>query len=106
MKPPKRLFKREQPDEQPMPPGQLRAKMYDPDLQAGIKSADIILGCDPKSGQHDGVYYGIAQLKRIVRRGAGEAAKVLRVPVDLDTDDVDVLCAMVQILKGAHCYGA
>jgi hypothetical protein len=80
--------------------------MHDPDLQAQIKDAEVIFGVDPKTGDRNGPYYGIAALKRIVRRGESEGLRVLNVPVDPDTDDIEALCAMVQHLKGAHCYEA
>jgi hypothetical protein len=105
MKPPKRLFNRNHPDDDhPHQPGQLRNRMHDPDLQAEIRAADIILGADPKTGAETGPYYGVATLRRIVRRNASEKARVLMVPVDPDTDDIEVLCAMVEVVKGAHCY--
>ena len=45
------------------------------------------------------------QSKRVMRRGIAETVKILKVPVDPATDDVEVLCVIVEFVKGAHCYG-
>ena len=101
MKLPKRLFPGN--DDSP-PPGQLRWRIKDLWLKGEIRAADVVMGIDPGTGEENGLYYGAAALGRIVRRDTPEEVRVLKVPVDPDTDDVEVLCAMVQAVKGAHCY--
>jgi hypothetical protein len=114
MKPPKRLFKdRPDPDDEPPPPhGGLFAACYDvsdPGKRYAmldlIRGADIVLGYNIKTGEQV-PYYGLAMLKRVIRRGEAEQAKIVGFPIDTDTDDVEVLVAMVEVVKGACCYSA
>lgn len=91
-------------DDDPLPVGKLMASLHDPAFQASIRDAEIIIGFDPTTGEEVGLFYGVAQLGRIKRRDTPEDAELFRVPVDPDTDDVEVLYAMVQSIKGACCY--
>lgn len=86
------------------PVGNLRARMLDPDFQNEIKNAEIIFGVHPLTKKQVGLFFGIAQIKRVVRRKVVEESLVLSVPVDPDTDDIEVLVAMVKVFKGACCY--
>jgi hypothetical protein len=114
MKPPKRLFKnRPDPDDEPPPPhGGLFEAAYDASdpgrryaMLDAIRGADIVLGYNIKTGVQI-PYYGLAMLNRVIRRGEAEVAKIVGFPVDTDTDDVEVLGAMVKVVKGACCYSA
>jgi hypothetical protein len=96
----------------PLPHGTLFAACYDGEhpekrqaMLDAITEADIVLGRNTKTGD-EVPYYGIAQMKRVVRRNEPEVANVLKVDIDPDTDDVEVLCAFVKVAKGAHCYEA
>jgi hypothetical protein len=107
MKPPKRLFKRDKPDDdEPLPRGQLRDRVGDPAVQAEIARADVVVGVHPVTGERSGPFYGIAALKRIIRKHEAEKLYVVALPVDPATDDVEAACALVQVVKGAHCYDA
>jgi hypothetical protein len=93
-------------DDDPLPPGRLRHRLHDPGLHAAIREADIVRGIHPATGRHAGLFYGIAPVRRVIRRDVAEDLALFEVPVDPDTDDVEVLCTLVKALKGAHCYGA
>jgi hypothetical protein len=93
------------PEDDSLPFGKLATSLHDPVLHALVRSADVVLGVNPKTGKRSGLYYGIAALQRIVGSGIAEPLKVLKVPVDPATDDVEVLCVIVEHVKGAHCYG-
>jgi hypothetical protein len=80
--------------------------MHDPEIQAMIKSADVIFGEDPATGVENGLYYGVAALRRIKRRQEPEQLRVVHVPIDPATDDVEALIVLVQGIKGACCYDA
>jgi hypothetical protein len=84
----------------------MKPGMHDAALHAEIRGADLIFGADPATGEKSGPYYGIAALKRIVRRNVAEELTVVTIPVDPAMDDVEVLCGIVQATKGAHCYEA
>lgn len=86
--------------------GALQSRIHDVELRAEIQKADLIWGVCPRTGQKTGPYYGIAKLKRIVRRNTGDNLYVVKVDVDPGTDDIEVLYAMVQHIKGACCYEA
>jgi hypothetical protein len=93
-------------DDEPLPRGQLYARRHDRELQAEIEKADIVVGVDPVTGKRSGPYYGIAMIRRIMRRDESENLYVVTLPVDPATDDVEVACALVAVIKGAHCYDA
>jgi hypothetical protein len=106
-RPPKRPSERSRPDDdKPLPRGQLRDLVKDPALQAEIARADIVVGMHPVTGERSGPFYGIAAMKRIMRRDKAENLYVTTLPVDPATDDIEAACALVQAVKGAHCYGA
>jgi hypothetical protein len=115
MKRPKRLFgNRPDPEdrEPELPHGRLFADVYDAankhkrqEFLDEISAADIVVGRNARTGVET-LYFGIAQAKRILRRHEPEHAGVLAVEVDPETDDVEVLCALVTVAKGAHCYTA
>jgi len=68
-----------------------------------IASADAILGVDVDSG-HEFVVYGREFLKGVAAGGEPEPARLLRIELDLDTDDLERLVALVTVLRGRHDY--
>ena len=106
MNPTDRIFPRDDRpgDDNPPPVGNLVTKVHDPDFKAAIKDAEIICGFHPATREQVGLFYGVAQLRRIITKGADETAEVFNVPVDPETDDLEVLVAMVQAIKGTCCY--
>jgi hypothetical protein len=82
----------------------LRPRSAD-DPRPALDAAEVILGVDVKSGDQFLVY------GREARRGAAGGAlamalRVLRVELDLDTQELELLCAMVAAVKGRHEYGS
>jgi hypothetical protein len=107
MKPPQRPSERDEPDDdESLPVGQLQARLLDPELHADIARSDVVLGVHPVTGERGSLFYGIAAVKRVIRRGKDEEWVVLELPVDPATDDVEVACVLVKDIKGAHCYRA
>jgi hypothetical protein len=106
MEPPKRLFlERERPDDgESLPEGNLKVRLNDRDLRDSITEADFIMGVNPRTGESAGLFYSVAQFRRIERSDPTETAEVLSLEVDPETDDVDVLCEMVKAIKGSHCF--
>ncbi len=87
-----------------LPHGALFGRLHDKELHNEIRTAEIVRGVTAQTGADAGVFYGIARLRRIVRRQTGEAAKVLKIPIDPETDDPEVLVALVKTIKGACCH--
>ena len=107
MKPTERTAERERPYDTPFPPGQLRARMDDPDLLARIEAADFIMDLDSKDGlMRTILYYGQDRFRRIPGGNMRARGQMMCIPVDPATDDVEVLCAMVESVKGSHQHGA
>jgi hypothetical protein len=67
-------------------PGYLADRLLDEGLHAEIKAADVIIGTDRVTGDIYGIFYGVALLRRIQRRGATEEAVVMMVPLDVEID--------------------
>lgn len=67
-----------------------------------VTTADVVLAQDVMSG-HQALVYGRSVLKRIA---AGEAidVEVLAVELDMDTDELERLIALVRVLKGHDDY--
>jgi hypothetical protein len=62
-----------------------------------IETADVILGVDVESG-HEFVVYGSG--------GDPDGRRVVRVELDQDTDELERLCALVEVRRGRHDYRA
>ena len=68
------------------------------ELLARIRPADVVIGVDSQSGEET-VYYGLQQLK------AGAKGRVVKIPVNYDTDEPDMLAAACVTAKGSCDYG-
>jgi hypothetical protein len=77
--------------------------LNDPELREAIRTADVVRSIHPETGKQVGLFYGAATLARIARRGTGEHLKTLDVPIDVDTQDVETLYALVEHIRGACC---
>jgi hypothetical protein len=78
----------------------------DPEFREEVRTADVILGVDRSTGQECGLFYGLSELKRISKKDHDASLCVLRVPVDQDTDEPELLAEAVVALKGSCCYPA
>ncbi len=68
-----------------------------------LKAAEVIMGVDVDSG-HEFLVFGRDCLQRIIDRNETESIAVVRVSLDQDTDELEWLCAAVQVLKGRDEY--
>jgi hypothetical protein len=91
-------------DDDDLPRGNLIDRIHDAKVHEQIRKADVVRGIHPDTGEQVGLFYGVAELNKIVRKGTQKTLVVCNVPVDPDTDDIETLCAMVQTIKGACCY--
>jgi hypothetical protein len=66
-----------------------------------INAADVIIGVSRADG-HEFLMYGKDALERAARTGQEEPGNVLRVEMDQETDDLERLVVLIEILKG-HC---
>jgi hypothetical protein len=68
-----------------------------------IRSADVVIGVDLKTGDET-VFYGLSLLRLIAQGLEPEVLglKVLRVPIDWDTDEPKQLAAACVAVKGSH----
>jgi hypothetical protein len=74
------------------------------DPRPALHDAEVILGVDVKSGAQF-VVYGREALRGVAGGGVKKALRVLRVELDQDTQELELLCAMVTVVKGQHEYG-
>jgi hypothetical protein len=84
----------------------VRDMVADPEFREELRKADVILGVDRRTGQECGLFYGVSELKRIPKKDHEAALRVLRVPVDQDTDEPELLAEAVVALKGSCCFPA
>lgn len=68
-----------------------------------LAEADVILGVDVMS-QRQFLVYGRELLSRIVDSGKGAECEVVRVALDQDTLELELLIALVIQLKGTQDY--
>jgi hypothetical protein len=81
--------------------GQNRDAKFDPtDL---INAADVILGVSRENG-HEFLMYGRELLERIANTGMEAPENVLRIEMDQESDDLEKLAALIEVLKGRHDY--
>jgi hypothetical protein len=98
-------LERERPDDgESFREGNLKARLNDRNLRESIAEADFIMGVNPRTGESVGLFYRVAQFRRIEISEPTETAEVLSLEVDPESDDVDVLCEMVRAIKGSHCF--
>jgi hypothetical protein len=102
-RPPSARPDRQPEDEFNFPPGALHAKFADAEYRAKIQGAHIIVGVDSRTGEKS-LFFGRKSLERIVQSGEGKNMIMMHVPVDFETDDVEMLCAACQAIKGSYCY--
>jgi hypothetical protein len=56
------------------------------------------------TSQKQFIIFGRKTLRRLVRGGAGRGARVLRIALRQDTEELGKLLALVTIYKGRHDY--
>src|SRR4051812_24953988 len=84
--------------------GQLWTLLADPALREQIAAADVVVGADALRTGKFSVFFGVATMERRVKTGKGLKARIVTVPVDFATDDVEVLSAFCVTQKGSCCY--
>jgi hypothetical protein len=68
------------------------------ELLERIRPADVVVGVDSRDGQEI-VYYGRESLL------SGAKGRVVKIPVNYDTDEADLLAAACVTAKGSCEYG-
>jgi len=74
------------------------------DPREALRLADVIIGVDFMS-QREFVVYGRHILEEIATTGVKKNARVLKIGVDQETDELDKLVALVEVSKGSQDYG-
>jgi hypothetical protein len=76
-----------------------------PELDAAkmLSEAQVIIGRDVMTG-HEFLLFGRDRLARIARTGVEQAAVVLKIELDQETDELEKLIALVEFIKGKHDY--
>jgi hypothetical protein len=70
----------------------------DEELVARIRPADVVIGVNAKTGEET-VYFGLERSKN------HPGGRVVKVPVDYDSDEPDLLAAACVTAKGSCDYG-
>jgi hypothetical protein len=73
------------------------------DPRPELHRADVILGVDVMSGR-EFLVYGRKALEEIVATGETREHAVVRIGIDQETDQLEKLSALVQVVKGSHDY--
>ena len=74
-------------------------QINDPGFVDELKAAEVVLGVDVKDRGNEELFFG-----RRVPETAERGVRVLRVPIDFDTDDPEVLAAACARWKGSCSY--
>ena len=72
------------------------------DPRQALCDAEVILGVDVMS-RNEFLLYGRRTLERIVK-GKSRSVKMIRIGLDQDSDDLERIMALVEVVKGRHEY--
>ena len=73
------------------------------DPRPALHAAELIIGVDVMS-RHQFLVYGRRALEKATRSGKARALRTLRIELDQSTNDLERLCALVQVVKGRCDY--
>jgi hypothetical protein len=79
--------------------GLLRVRAVQSEFRQRVRSADIILAADLRHPPNTWVVYHDPRLQKEDNQDE-KTAEILAVPVDVDTDDAEVLGNLCRVLKG------
>jgi hypothetical protein len=82
----------------------LREWLADPEWREELRRADIVVSIDVHDPNHSSCFFGRRTLDRIAQTGKTKEETILQVPIDYDTDDVEILVAVCLEYKGSCCY--
>jgi hypothetical protein len=71
--------------------------------RASTAGVDVIIGVDVMSG-HEFLVYGRKTVERISRMDSEEEFSVLYIGLDQETEELERLVALVEVVKGSHDY--
>jgi hypothetical protein len=69
------------------------------DPRAALYVADVVFAVDAMTGNQT-VVYGREKLEKTVKRGEASNLRILRVGLDMKTDELDRLCALLLAVRG------
>ena len=75
----------------------------DADPRPALHGANLIVGVDVTT-QDEFLVYGRDLLKRIIESGVAEEARCLKVALDVESKELEMLCALVRHIKGKVDY--
>ena len=73
------------------------------DARQALHDAEVILGVDVMS-EREFLVYGSETLRLIVANKRPADCRVLRIGIDQESDELERLLAIVQVVKGKHDY--
>jgi hypothetical protein len=73
------------------------------DPRQELKDAEVIFGVDVMT-RDQFLLYGRPTLKRISEGGESRSVKVMRIELDQDSDDLERILALMEVVKGRHDY--
>jgi len=76
-----------------------------PELRPALMRADVIIGVDVMS-EREFLVYGRQVLRAVRRARKPRELIVMRIAIDQETDELEMLTAMVELLRGRHDYRA
>jgi len=68
-----------------------------------VDSADVVLAVDVMTG-NKALVYGRSALEEIAQSGKGRKLEVLEVELDMETDELERLLALMRVMKGHDDY--
>ena len=66
-----------------------------------LGAADIVIAVDVMSGQQV-VVHGKGRLDEIITTGASKVCRIVRIGLDVDTDELERLTALMMTIKGEY----
>ncbi len=66
-----------------------------------LNSADVVFGVDRMSGRRF-LVYGVDALRHVIQTDKPRRFQVVRIELDQETDDLERLLALMEVVKGKH----
>jgi hypothetical protein len=68
-----------------------------------LNAADVVFGVDRMSGRQF-LVYGADALRDVIQTGKARRLHVMRIELDQETDDLERLLALMEVVNGRHDY--
>ena len=74
-----------------------------PELLERLRSAEVVISYDIMT-ERESIMFGLELLREIASGHDAKQVELLRIGIDQETDELEKLAALIQVVKGRHDY--